>query len=88
MKARAKVEAAMEPKDLQAALNRLAQDELAAGRPDPARVVLEGVVVADPRCIEAWTLLAQAHLALNQPLASRFCGEVAKSLAGAAEVRS
>lgn len=78
----------MEPRDLQAALNRLAESELAAGRPDPARVVLEGVVVADPRCAEAWTLLSRVHLALNQPLASRFCGEVAKSLAGAEEVRA
>lgn len=60
---------------------RVAEDELAAGRPDPARVILEGLVVANPRDAEAWALLSRAHRALGQPLAARFCAEVAGSLA-------
>lgn len=60
---------------------RVAEDELLAGRPDPARVILEGLVVANPSDAEAWVLLARAHRALGQPLAARFCAEVAGTLA-------
>jgi predicted Zn-dependent protease len=59
---------------------RVAQDELEAGRPDPARVILEGLVVTNPRDWAAWALLARAHRALGQPLAARFCAEVAGTL--------
>jgi tetratricopeptide (TPR) repeat protein len=66
--------------ELAEAISRVAEDELDAGRPDPARVILEGLVVANPRCAGAWLLLAKAHRALGQPLAARFCAEVAGSL--------
>jgi hypothetical protein len=66
--------------ELAEAISRVAEDELEAGRPDPARVILEGLVVANPRCGGAWLLLARAHRALGQPLAARFCAEVACSL--------
>lgn len=66
--------------ELAEAIARVAEDELDAGRPDPARVILEGLVVANPRCPPAWLLLARAHRSLGQPLAARFCAEVAGSL--------
>jgi len=66
--------------ELAEAISRVAEDELEAGRADPARVILEGLVVANPRCSEAWLLLARAHRSLGQPLAARFCAEVAGSL--------
>ena len=66
--------------ELAEAIARVAEDELEAGRPDPARVILEGLVVANPRCPTAWLLLARAHRALGQPLAARFCAEVAGTL--------
>ena len=66
--------------ELAGAISRVAEDELDAGRPDPARVILEGLVVANPRCAGAWLLLARAHRALGQPLAARFCAEVAGTL--------
>jgi len=67
--------------ELAQAIARVAEDELEAGRPDPARVILEGLVVANPRAVEAWLLLARVHRALGQPLAARFCAEVAGTLA-------
>ena len=67
--------------ELAEAIARVAADELGAGRPDPARVILEGLVVANPRAVGAWMLLARVHRALGQPLAARFCAEVAGSLA-------
>lgn len=74
--------------ELAGAIARVAEDELEAGRADPARVILEGLVVANPRAVGAWLLLARAHRALGQPLAARFCAEVAGSLAPAqAEAR-
>ena len=66
--------------EIAGAVAQVAQDELDAGRPDPARVILEGLVVANPRAAGAWALLARAHRALGQPLAARFCAEVAGSL--------
>lgn len=66
--------------ELAEAIARVAEDELEAGRPDPARVILEGLVVANPRATAAWLLLARAHRALGRPLAARFCAEVAGSL--------
>jgi hypothetical protein len=67
--------------ELAEAIRRVAEDELEAGRPDPARVILEGLVVANPRGAAAWLLLSRVHRALGQPLAARFCAEVAGSLA-------
>lgn len=63
--------------ELAEAIARVAEDELEAGRPDPARIILEGLVVANPRATGAWLLLARTHRALGQPLAARFCAEVA-----------
>ncbi len=70
--------------ELAEAIARVAEDELDAGRPGPARVILEGLVVANPRGSAAWMLLARVHRALGQPLAARFCAEVAGSLDPAA----
>lgn len=70
--------------ELAEAIARVAEDELEAGRAEPARVMLEGLVVSNPRDARAWTLLARVHRALRQPLAARFCAEVAGSLDGAA----
>ena len=66
--------------ELAGAIARVAEDELEAGRADPARVILEGLVVANPRASGAWLLLARTHRALGQPLAARFCAEVAGTL--------
>jgi predicted Zn-dependent protease len=66
--------------ELAEAIARVAEDELEAGRPDPARVILEGLVVANPRATGAWLLLARTHRALGQPMAARFCAEVAGTL--------
>lgn len=74
--------------ELAGAIARVAEDELEAGRADPARVILEGLVVANPRASGAWLLLARTHRALGQPLAARFCAEVAGTLdPGAAATR-
>jgi predicted Zn-dependent protease len=63
------------------AIARLAEEELEAGRADTARVILEGLVVTNHRDAGAWALLSTAHRKLNQPLAARFCAEVAARLA-------
>ena len=67
--------------ELEGAIARMAEAELEAGRPEAARVILEGLAVGRPKDPEAWVLLARAHRALQQPLAARFCAEVAWVLA-------
>jgi tetratricopeptide (TPR) repeat protein len=74
-------EAAGLTEDLGEAVWRIADAELGAGRAGAARIILEGLVVANPRDVAGWILLARAHRALRQPLASRFCVEVAARLA-------
>jgi cytochrome c-type biogenesis protein CcmH/NrfG len=59
----------------------LAASELAAGRVETARSILEGLVVTNPEDASVWTLLSRVHRKLSQPLAARFCAEVAASLA-------
>jgi predicted Zn-dependent protease len=59
----------------------LAEAELEAGRADTARAILEGLVVTNHRDAAAWSLLSRAHRRLRQPLAARFCAEVAAKLA-------
>ncbi len=59
----------------------LAEAELEAGRPEIARAILEGLVVTNHRDADAWALLSSAHRRLGQPLAARFCAEVAARLA-------
>jgi predicted Zn-dependent protease len=59
---------------------RMAEEELEAGRLGDARVMLEGLVVTNHRDADAWALLSVAHRRLGQPLAARFCAEVAARL--------
>jgi hypothetical protein len=65
------------------AIAALAEAELEAGRPDTARAILEGLVVTNHLDAGAWALLSRAHRRLRQPLAARFCAEVAAKLAPA-----
>lgn len=59
----------------------LAEAELDAGHAEAARVILEGLVVTNHLDAGAWALLSRAHRRLGQPLAARFCAEVASRLA-------
>jgi cytochrome c-type biogenesis protein CcmH/NrfG len=59
----------------------LAEAELEAGRVDTARAILEGLVVTNHQDAGAWALLSRAHRRLSNPLAARFCAEVAVKLA-------
>jgi predicted Zn-dependent protease len=63
------------------AIAGIAEKELMAGRTDAARTILEGLVVTNPRDSRGWILLARIHRSLGQPLAARFCAEVAGILA-------
>ncbi len=65
------------------AIAALAEAELDAGRPEVARALLEGLVVTNHEDAAAWALLSAAHRKLAQPLAARFCAEVAAKLAPA-----
>jgi predicted Zn-dependent protease len=70
------------------AIAALAEAELEAGRADAARAILEGLVATNPLDAAAWSLLSRAHRRQRQPLAARFCAEVAVKLApGDAAVR-
>lgn len=69
------------PAEAGQAIAELARGELDAGRVETARTLLDGLVVTNPEDANAWTLLSQAHRRLAQPLAARFCAEVASSLA-------
>jgi len=63
------------------AIAALAEAELEEGRPEIARAILEGLVVTNHLDAGAWSLLSRAHRRLAQPLAARFCAEVAVRLA-------
>jgi hypothetical protein len=67
--------------ELGGAIAGIAEKELTAGRTDAARTILEGLVVTNPRDARGWILLARTHRSLGQPLAARFCAEVAGILA-------
>jgi tetratricopeptide (TPR) repeat protein len=69
------------------AIAALAEAELEAGRADTARAILEGLVVTNQLDGSAWALLSRAHRRLRQPLAARFCAEVAVKLAPGSFVR-
>ncbi|WP_242336546.1 MULTISPECIES: hypothetical protein [Anaeromyxobacter] len=71
------------PPDVGDAIACLAEAELEAGRVETARAILEGLVVTNHEDAGAWALLSQAHRRLGQPLAARFCAEVATKLAPA-----
>jgi len=60
---------------------RLAEEEIEAGHLGNARTILEGLVVTNHRDADAWALLSVTHRRLSQPLAARFCAEVAARLA-------
>lgn len=68
------------PREIGDAIACLAEAELEAGRVETARAILEGLVVTNHEDAGAWALLSQAHRRLGQPLASRFCAEVATTL--------
>src|SRR5512138_637085 len=67
--------------ELGEAIARLAEEELEAGRLAQARTILEGLVVTNHRDPDAWALLSVTHRKMAQPLAARFCAEVASRLA-------
>jgi predicted Zn-dependent protease len=69
------------PQEIGDAIACLAEAELEAGRVETARAILEGLVVTNHEDAGAWALLSQAHRRLAQPLAARFCAEVAATLA-------
>jgi thioredoxin-like negative regulator of GroEL len=71
------------PQEIGDAIACLAEAELEAGRVDTARAILEGLVVTNHLDPGAWALLSRAHRRLGQPLAARFCAEVAARLAPA-----
>ncbi len=71
------------PQEIGDAIACLAEAELGAGRVDAARAILEGLVVTNHLDPAAWALLSRAHRRLGQPLAARFCAEVAVRLAPA-----
>jgi hypothetical protein len=71
------------PQQIGDAIAALAEAELAAGRVETARAILEGLVVTNHQDAGAWALLSTAHRKLAQPLAARFCAEVAAKLAPA-----
>ncbi len=67
--------------ELGEAIVRMAEEELEAGHLANARTMLEGLVVTNHRDADAWALLSVTHRRLSQPLAARFCAEVAARLA-------
>jgi predicted Zn-dependent protease len=69
--------------ELGEAIARMAEQELEAGRLANARTMLQGLVVTNHRDADAWALLSVTHRRLGQPLAARFCAEVAARLAPA-----
>lgn len=69
------------PQEIGDAIARLAEAELEAGRAGVARAILEGLVVTNHRDAGAWALLSRAHRKLANPLAARFCAELAAKLA-------
>lgn len=69
------------PREIGDVIAALAEAELEAGRVDIARTILEGLVVTNHRDAGAWALLSLAHRRLANPLAARFCAEVAAKLA-------
>jgi cytochrome c-type biogenesis protein CcmH/NrfG len=66
--------------ELGEAIAGIAEAELVGGRAETARTILEGLVVTNPRDLSGWVLLSRTHRSLGQPLAARFCAEVAFTL--------
>lgn len=66
--------------ELGQAILGIAEGELRDGRVESARTILEGLVTANPKDAAGWVLLGRVHRALREPLAARFCAEVAAKL--------
>jgi predicted Zn-dependent protease len=70
------------------AIAALAAEALAADRLEPAREMLEGLVVSNPRDPVAWSLLSTLFRRRGEVEAARVCAEAASRLApGDAQVR-
>ncbi len=70
------------------ALARVAGEELAAGRLQAAREMLEGLAITNPHDPAAWTMLACVERRRGKILAARVCAETAYRLSpGDAQVR-
>jgi predicted Zn-dependent protease len=74
--------------DMGRAIAALAAEALAADRLEPARDMLEGLVVTNPRDPWAWALLSTVFRRRGEVGAARICAEAASRLApGDAQVR-
>src|SRR5512142_3150416 len=74
--------------ELGRALAKIASRELAAGRVDSARLLLEGLAVTNPYDPAAWAMLALVERRRGRLLAARVCAEAAHRLSPAdAQVR-
>jgi cytochrome c-type biogenesis protein CcmH/NrfG len=66
--------------ELGRALAKMAGDELAAGRIQTARQILEGLAVTNPHDPAAWAMLAHVERRRGRLLAARVCAETAYRL--------
>lgn len=71
--------------ELGRALAQIASEELAAGRLDSARHLLEGLAVTNPYDQAAWAMLALVERRRGRLIAARVCAEAAHLLAPADE---
>jgi predicted Zn-dependent protease len=69
--------------ELGRALAMIASEELAAGRVETARQLLEGLAVTNPYDAAAWAMLALVERRRGRVLAARVCAETAHRLAPA-----
>jgi len=67
--------------ELGAAVASLAAQEAADGDLEAARVMLEGLVVTNPRDALAWALLSQVERRRGEPWTALLCAEAAARLA-------
>lgn len=67
--------------ELGGAVAELAAGEAACGNLDAARVLLEGLLVTNPRAALAWALLAQVERRRGEPATALLCAEAARTLA-------
>jgi predicted Zn-dependent protease len=67
--------------ELGAAVASLAAQEAAEGDLEAARVMLEGLVVTNPRDALAWALLSQVERRRGEPWTALLCAEAAARLA-------
>jgi cytochrome c-type biogenesis protein CcmH/NrfG len=67
--------------DLGRAVAKLASHEIAAGRVETARQILEGLAVTNPYDPAAWAMLALVERRRGRTLSARLCAETAHHLA-------